>query len=270
MPAMRTLAWPCALTFSLGLLGLSAQASPSSPAPRKQRVMVSAQKPAAPSAQETAALRHAADARASSIVTVDALGSEDDEAVQRRGVGVLMTAGGTLLAPLFLVEDADTIMVSSGSDFRSPAQVIATDPACQLAVLRTTITPPEGRAALKLSGAAGEQAAAQVVLLSLDPAGMRHLFGSVAGRRPQVGPLKDVLEVTVQGAPGALGGIVLNGKGEVVGLALATLASGAAADGRARVFILPASRIRQAVGEILKRPSVEPAEPVVPVSVSTT
>jgi S1-C subfamily serine protease len=183
------------------------------------------------------------------MVTVDAYEDGDDSPTHRRGTGVLASHSGHVFVPLFVVADADVVIVNFGGDKRSPARVLATDAHSQLAILKV-MSPPESMSCPSLCGGAGEQANTSVVMYSPDGAKCRKLSGAVVGMRDKAGPLADVLEVTLRGAPGEMGGVILTSGGDLVGLALATIDG--QAGGGAHVLVLPASQIRQAMDRILK------------------
>ena len=184
------------------------------------------------------------------MVTVDAYEEGDDTPTHRRGTGVLASHSGHVFVPLFVVGDADIVIVNFGGDKHSPARVLATDKHSQLAILKV-MTIPDTAACPSLCTGTGEQANSNVVMYSPDGAKCRKMSGSVVGMREKAGPLSDVLEVALEGAPGDMGGVVLNGDGELVGIALATL-NPEANPSNAHVLLLPASQIRQAMDRILK------------------
>jgi S1-C subfamily serine protease len=243
------------LLFVLGLFRSGhAGAVPARPGPGPARASAARRSPAARAAAldpgTAAALLRVADEGPSKIVSVDAYLEGDDEPIHRRGAGVLASASGHVFAPLFVVANADSLIVNLGPDSRSPARVIGTDLRSCLAVLKLSY-PPANLRFPRLCAGEAEQADAAVVLITMEPGKVRELPGTVMGMRDKVGPLTDVLEVSVHGTPGAMGGVLLNAKGELVGIALATTSAGAA-EHETRVLVLPSSRIRAALGRILK------------------
>lgn len=184
------------------------------------------------------------------MVTIDAYEEGDDSPTHRRGTGVLASHSGHVFVPLFVVGDADVVIVNFGGDKHSPARVLATDKHSQLAILKVMDTP-ETASCPSLCTDTGEQANTNVVMYSPDGAKCRKVSGSVVGMRDKAGPLSDVLEVALEGAPGEMGGVVLTGEGQLVGIALATL-NPEANPTNAHVLLLPASQIRQAMDRILK------------------
>jgi S1-C subfamily serine protease len=206
------------------------------------------------SSREITALRRAGDVYSGTVVVVDAYRQTDDDSIHRSGAGVLITRSGYVFAPLFVVDRADVVIVRFGAEFRSPARVLAKDASTHLAILKTSLVP-ENAACPPLCEQEGEKPETAVVMVSLSETGPSSLVGSVVGSRKEAGPLRDVLEVDVRGVPGALGGVLLNGKGELVGLALATMIdeveTGAKAQS-AKVYVLPSSRIRSAIDRILE------------------
>jgi S1-C subfamily serine protease len=212
-------------------------------------------RPVALDAKDTAGLRRATETCASSVVTVDAYKEAEKDPVHRRGAGVLMTRSGFVFTPSFVVDDADFVIVGFGSAGQCPARVISEDQGARLAILKVLTVPTQSPCPALCDGAA-ERPAAAVVMVSLDAEGARPVLGSVVALREKVGPLEGVLEVDANGAPGALGGVVFNAKGELVGLALASTVDvtqkGVSKSAPSRVFVLPASRIRTALARILR------------------
>jgi len=118
-----------------GIQGLRAPRALSLRAPNWRAVPVAAQ-------QGDPKPNEEANARLSGyVVTVDAYKEADDEPQHRRGTGVMATRTGYVFAPLFVVNDADFVIVNFGPEHRSPARIIAQDPHSMLAVLRASFPP---------------------------------------------------------------------------------------------------------------------------------
>jgi S1-C subfamily serine protease len=197
-------------------------------------------------------LEEAGEQVASSVVTVDAYREAEFGPGHRRGAGVVLSRSGFIFTPLFVVHGADFVIVSFDGERRSPARVIGRDPVSHLAVLRASFLP-ENEDYPELAEEQAEVEGAPVGLLCLDDEGRRVVAGTVVGFRPEVGPMKDVLEVAVDGRPGDMGGVLLTEEGQLVGIALATMEPNEAEDlDSPRVFALSASRMRAALERMLR------------------
>lgn len=250
-----------AVVCGTALLRMPAAASPQRGTTARTHAITSTER-------ATAALRKVGDDLSTSMVIVDAYEESEDAPVHRRAVGVMATRGGFIFTPAFVVEDADFVIVNFGGENRSPAHVIALDRSSQLAILKTNFVP-DGTGCPELGDPDSERANTALVMLSPEAKPARSLTGSVVALREQVGPLNRVLEVDVVGVPSALGGILLNGKGQLMGIALATATADAkpVAQGavHSKVYVLPASRIREAIDRLVQKAPV-PEQPRVPVS----
>jgi S1-C subfamily serine protease len=188
------------------------------------------------------------------VVVVDAYREGNDEPVHRSSAGVLVTRNGYVFAPLFVVRDADFVIVSFDQETRCPARVLATDRNTQLAVLKAG-APPAGVTVPELSPAAAERLEAVVALVAPKAAGGRALPGKIMVTDRNAGPFQGVLEVELQGEPGPLGGILLDQEGRLAGMAVGTVApegeTGGAGAGRTRLLVIPSSQMRQSLDRIL-------------------
>lgn len=200
-----------------------------------------------------------------SLVQVDAFVAGEGEGKHRTGAGVLATKSGHIFTPLFVVDGAEMVIVSFRNQARVPARVLGKDAQSKLAVLKVAAVP-EGIACPALCGDAAEKSGAAVVLLNLDGKELKSVSGRVVRSGRNVGPLRDVLEVQLEGAPSQVGGVVLDAAGAVVGVPLAVMNDGPT--GATKLLVLPASQIRLAVDRMLKEgPAAEPRREI-PASVA--
>lgn len=195
---------------------------------------------------------------AGAMVSIDAFRRVSGSVTQLSGTGVVASRLGHIYAPYFVVRKADALIVTFHGGQRAPARLLGGDQQSQLAVLKVSFVP-EGIAAPDLVEKQDEQAGRPVALFLPDGSRTRELAGSIVGEKPQVGPLRNVLEVTVPDGVEISGGITTNERGALVGLALATTQSDQ--PGKQSVLILPASRMQVAVGRMVRgEPGTEAPE----------
>lgn len=211
------------------------------------------------SAEPSLTLAQATDNSQSPVVTIDAFRELDGDTVQMSGTGVLVSQAGYIYAPYFLAQRADGLVVTFSNGQAATARLVAGDKQSQLAVLKTSEVP-DGIRTPELGGADTEQAGHAVSLVQLDEKHLRVVPGEVVTELDEAGPLHHVLEVQVSAGSEVKGGILLDGNGSLVGLALATAAS--EKPGRQSVIAVGATRIRQAVGRMQRGgPGVEAPRP---------
>ena len=183
------------------------------------------------------------------LVTIDAFREVKGKAVQLSGVGVVATRLGHIYAPIFVAEGAEVLVVTFVNGARAPARMLAADRQNQLAVLKVP-TIPEGVRVPDVCAAASEGSGKGVSMIQFRDKRLHTTAGRIVGEQPAVGPLRNVLEVTVPSGSTMAGGILLDQRGALVGLALAT-AEGED-DKSQSVYAVPASRIQQAVERIVR------------------
>jgi serine protease Do len=136
----------------------------------------------------------------------------------RRGAGAGVLAGkGLVLTAAHVVGRARTLQVMLDDDMQYDAQVIASDPHVDLALLQI---PENGHSAAVFSSATPRPG--ELVYAFGHPWGQRNVLtggvlsavSSVRGRDGEV----PILRADVQLAPGNSGGPLLNAAGEVIGL----------------------------------------------------
>lgn len=217
-------------------VGRTAPVSRPAPAPRPASL---------PAPPEKAAVSSAARA----MVTVDAFREVDGSTTQLSGTGVVASRLGHIYVPYFVVRNADALVVTFGDGERVPARLLGGDQASQLAILKVSLIP-DGIPVPDLAEGAGERAGRAVTMVLKDGSRLRELPGSIVGEKPAVGPLRDVLEVSIPNGVEVQGGILTDSRGTLVGLALASAKGGR--PGRQSVLALPSSRIRSAVDRMVR------------------
>ena len=160
-----------------------------------------------------------------SFVLIQTTGEDpDDEEGQGLGSGVVITARGDILTSLHVVEGAEQILVSFADGTQSPAQVIAEEPAIDIAVLRP-LQPP----AVIIPATLGNPNAMRVgdeAFVVGNPLG---LYGSLSSGvisgfdrsftdADTDQKLEGLIQFDAAVNPGNSGGPLLNRQGQVVGI----------------------------------------------------
>lgn len=204
---------------------------------------------AAVAAEEAQRLKKAGRQAASALLTVYALTAGVDGPRFHRGTGVLVTQGGYVFTPLALVRGADALYVSFSHGKRAPAQVLATDERNHVAVLRIP-NMPAGIDGVALAPPCEERAGQAVGLLTWKRGEVALATGRLSSANVETGPLGRALEARVADSPGPWGGVLINSRGELLGLAVA-VGDRDRQETSTPVYALPASRIRRGVDRIL-------------------
>jgi serine protease DegQ len=151
---------------------------------------------------------------------------DDPAALYRVGIGtgVVIVANGLILTNLHVIEDSDAIVVTFADGSESPADVVNTDPANDLAVLRARIVPDDLPAATLRSTAdlaIGDQVAAIGFPFGIGPSesagivsGLRREYHSPEGNKT----LTNLIQFDAAANPGNSGGPLVTADGEVVGI----------------------------------------------------
>lgn len=158
--------------------------------------------------RQIAANAHAA------LLMVHALGSRGD--TLGMGTGFVVSSDGLFVTNYHVIEEAERLTVSLLDGGRyDQVQVVATDPASDLALLRM---PATGLRPLKMGSDTRMEVGDKVYVMG-NPLGMSGTFsdGMVSGKRPLEGVA--MLQISAPISPGSSGGPVMNERGEVIGVA---------------------------------------------------
>ncbi len=178
--------------------------------------MASATPPPAQAAQVYAVIRP-------SLVLIqthrDTTGNDSDTL----GSGVVVDAAGDILTSLHVVDGAATVTVTFADGTQSPAEIVASQPENDIAVLQATAPPAQiYPAVLGSPGALNVGDDAYVVgnpfgLYSSMSAGVISGFNRVF-EREDAAPIEGMIQIDAAVNPGNSGGPLLNRAGQVVGI----------------------------------------------------
>ncbi len=179
------------------------------------------------------------------------------QTVEGAGSGVIITPDGFVLTNNHVVEDANDLEVGLTDGSATTAQVVGTDPATDLAVVRI-----EGsRLPIAELGDSSALRVGQLVIAIGNPLGFQSTVStgvvSALGRglRSQSGRLiENVIQTDVPLNPGNSGGPLVDSRGRVVGInsAMIYMAQGIS-------FAIPVNTARWVVGELVTRGKVHRA-----------
>ncbi len=179
------------------------------------------------------------------------------QTVEGAGSGVIITPDGFVLTNNHVVEDANELEVGLTDGSTMAAQVVGTDPATDLAVVRIG----SSRLPVAELGDSGALRVGQLVIAIGNPLGFQSTVStgvvSALGRglRSQSGRLIDnVIQTDVPLNPGNSGGPLVDSRGRVVGIntAMISMAQGIS-------FAIPVNTARWVVGELVTRGKVHRA-----------
>lgn len=176
------------------------------------------------------------------------------------GSGFIYDNEGHIITNNHVVEDANEVLVNFSNGMWAPAEVVATDPQSDLAVIK--VTPPEGLDWRPLPLA--EDGALQVghmVIAMGNPFGLENTMTtgivSALGRSFPVGAfgasrysLPDVIQTDAAINPGNSGGPLLDLNGNVVGVNFAIESRAGSNSGVG--FTIPASIVKRVAPELIK------------------
>ncbi|MHC4933409.1 MAG: S1C family serine protease [Planctomycetota bacterium] len=194
-----------------------------------------------------------------SVVSVRALGS--GKAEDEYGAGILVDRSGLVLTALHVVRESSVIGVRLSSGERYAARLIASDEQTDLGLLRISSGDEAGFKVATIGGDAGLSVGATVLVVG-NPFG---LSGSVSrgvisamGRKHVVPDnVAALLQTDAAINPGSSGGVVVNLRGEVVGMVTAILTKSGGSQGVG--FAVPASELRHALSFLLAGQAVRRA-----------
>ncbi|MDD2735110.1 MAG: DegQ family serine endoprotease [Desulfuromonadaceae bacterium] len=143
------------------------------------------------------------------------------------GSGVLISEDGEIITNNHVVADADEIMVKLSDHHEYKAKILGTDDKLDIAVLKID---PKGKLHFASLGDSDEMHVGEWVMAIGNPFGLERTVTagiiSAKGRVIGSGPYDDFLQTDASINPGNSGGPLINGKGEVIGINTAIIASG--------------------------------------------
>lgn len=177
------------------------------------------------------------------------------------GSGVVWNAEGLVLTNHHVVVDARSIELAFADGERAPAEVVATDPLTDLALLRTERRdlpaatfaddlPVIGEMAIAIGNPLGFENTVTAGIIS-------GLHRSIPGSALQTQALVDLLQTDAAISPGNSGGALVDGDGEVVGINVAYIPPQARAVSLG--FAIPAPTVTDAARQLLETGSVRHA-----------
>ncbi len=176
------------------------------------------------------------------------------------GSGFIYDNEGHIITNNHVVEDANEVLVNFSNGMWAPAEVVATDPQSDLAVIK--VTPPEGLDWRPLPLAEdGALKVGHMVIAMGNPFGLENTMTtgivSALGRSFPVGAfgtsrysLPDVIQTDAAINPGNSGGPLLDLNGNVVGVNFAIESTAGSNSGVG--FTIPASIVKRVVPELIK------------------
>lgn len=193
---------------------------------------------------------------AASVVSIEALGAQGEEF----GSGIVVDPKGLLLTAMHVVRHAASITVTLDDRSEYAAEVIATDPATDLALLQ--VKAPGRRFTPAVLGRDEAVRLGETVFVVGNPFGLqgsvsRGILSGRDRRRVMPGLSAGLLQTDAPINPGSSGGALANLRGEVVGLVTAILSRNGTDQGVG--FALPASELRYALPFLRRREPVQRA-----------
>gem|GEM_PF-2573532 len=180
------------------------------------------------------------------VVAIDVTAAVGD----RRGTGFVYQANGMILTSARLVSGATTITVTGQGGAEWSATVLGSDPSTDLAMIQV---PAKGLHALPIAASDPPRAGDLLVSVAVGgqddtPARVSVVQVKGVGQRVTLDhrPFSDAME-TDSPPPDPLGGVLLDGDGEVVGLIQAALPSG---DSRSMAVATPAEDLQLAATQL--------------------
>ncbi|HEX6666732.1 MAG TPA: trypsin-like peptidase domain-containing protein [Solirubrobacterales bacterium] len=181
------------------------------------------------------------------------------------GSGFVIDEEGHVLTNDHVVEGADKIRVTLGaSDTAHPAEVVGTDPATDLAVLKVEATP-EQLHPLKLGSSDAMEVGDPVVAIG-NPFGLDRTVtsGIVSALQRQIQApngfsITNVIQTDAAINPGNSGGPLINSEGEVIGIN-SQIQTGGSGNGNVGIgFAIPIDTVRGEIDQLISDGEVEHA-----------
>jgi len=162
-----------------------------------------------------------------SVVLINTRAEKDGEPDEGHGSGVVLDDRGTILTSLHVVQGADEIQVVFADGTESNADILATEPERDIAVLRT-LQPPQLVIPATLGNPGSLRVGDEAIVVG-NPFGLRHSVtaGVISGlertfKLPSTEePVTGLIQFDAAANPGNSGGPLLNRDGEVVGIVTA-------------------------------------------------
>ena len=177
------------------------------------------------------------------------------------GSGVIWSADGTIVTNHHVVAGADVVEVAFADGQRVSADVVASDPRTDVAVLRADrdglpgatfarALPEVGELALAMGNPIGfENSVTQGIVSGL--------HRSIPGSARQSAALVDLIQTDAAISPGNSGGALVNARAEVIGLNVAYIPPNSAAGAVSLGFAIPAATVSHVVEQLLEDGTVE-------------
>lgn len=196
-----------------------------------------------------AAATPAVPAASRAVVRVESYRAMESRPLHRRGAGVLLNKDGVVLTPSFVVDESSSIYVTLANGKKAPAELLGIDEASSIAMLQVSLPAP-ARSYPRIASSQREEKGAPVRLV-VPGRSDASLRGKVTRTRFNIGPLSEVTEVRLEGAlENTTGGVALGTGGELVGLILGSTVKQSAGRSVSYVYIVPSSRIVDAIGRV--------------------
>ena len=182
------------------------------------------------------------------------------EPAEGSGSGSVIDAQGNILTNYHVIERAEKLTVSFGSDRNYPATVIGGDPDTDLAVIRLT-TPPKEPLAIVPLGDSDRLTVGQKVLAIGNPFGLDRTLttGVISGlQRPIRGrnghPIEGAIQTDASINPGNSGGPLLDSHGRMIGINSQILSPSGVSAGVG--FAVPVNIAKRIVPQLVRNGSV--------------
>jgi S1-C subfamily serine protease len=182
------------------------------------------------------------------------------------GSGIVIDNEGHILTNNHVIEGAKTIQVKLGeSDHEYTAEVVGTDPASDLALIKVE-APAKELDALKLGDSSKLEVGDPVVAIG-NPFGLDRTVtsGIVSALQRQIQApngfsIDNVIQTDAAINPGNSGGPLINSAGEVVGINSQIETGGSGSDGNVGIgFAIPINTAKEVINELETKGSVEHA-----------
>ena len=171
-----------------------------------------------------------------------------------QGSGVVWNAEGVVVTNDHVVAGARRVEVAFADGQRAPAQIVATDPRTDLAVLRAARSqlpaasfadalPRVGELAIAIGNPLGFENTVTAGIIS-------GLGRAIPGAAREAPALVDLIQTDAAISPGNSGGALLNAGGQVVGINVAYIPPAAGAESLG--FSIPAPTVRHVVTQLLE------------------
>jgi serine protease Do len=172
------------------------------------------------------------------------------------GSGVIVGSDGLILTNNHVIENASTLRVALSDEREFAAEVLAADPAADLAVIR--LKGKHGKLSALTLGDSDKLRVGDWVAAVGNPYGLSETVTtgivSAKGRSAQdMGPAGNFIQTDAAINPGNSGGALVNLKGELVGINTAMLSSkGRGAGGNGIGFAIPSNLARAVMADLLR------------------